>query len=153
MDRAAAFMDELATAPHLREQPNFTQYAPSLVRAAISMGDRALAERLAVGIDAIAPYPAHAAVATNASLIEMRGDLQGAAEAYGDAARRWAGFGVVSEQAFALLGQGRSLLGMGRSVEASSVLRESRAIFERLGAAPALAEADELLHRATARSS
>ena len=42
-----------------------------------------------------------------------RGDLQAAADAYADAADRWERFGVVPEQAFALLGQGRCLLGSG----------------------------------------
>ena len=80
-------------------------------------------------------------------------DLQAAADAYADAADRWERFGVVPEQAYALLGQGRCLLGLSRPTEASPVLHHAREIFERLRAAPALAETDELLERATALSS
>lgn len=153
VDRAAALLGELATTPHLRVQLSFAACAPSLVRAAISMGDPDLAERLAAGIEASVPYEAHAVVATNASLTEVRGDLQAALDGYTDAAQRWEGFGVVHEQAFALLGQGRCLLGLARPTEASPVLQDARVIFDRLGAAPALAELDELLQRATALSS
>ena len=95
----------------------------------------------------------HATVAANASIAEAEGDLQAALGGYTDAARRWERFGVVPEQAFALLGRGRCLLELGRPNEASPVLLEARAIFDRLGAAPALAEVDGLLERATALSS
>jgi hypothetical protein len=137
----------MATMPLLRGQPSFAPIAPSLARVAIAMGDRALAESLAIGADATTPYQAHTGVATRAALTEGRGDLEAAAEAYGDAAERWAGFGVVAEQAFALLGRGRCLLGLSRPGEASPPLHEARAILERLGAAPALAEVDGLLER------
>ncbi len=50
-----------------------------------------------------------------------------------DAAARWAEYGSVVEQAYALLGLGRC-----GDVNA---LREGQAIFERLGAAPVLAKA------------
>jgi class 3 adenylate cyclase/tetratricopeptide (TPR) repeat protein len=153
VDRAAALLDEMVTTPHLRAPPSFAQIVLALVRAAISIGDPALAERLAVGAEASAPYQMHAAVAVNAVLAEVRGDLQAALDGYIDAARRWERFGVVPEQAFALLGRGRCLLGLGRPTDASPVLLEARAIFDRLGAAPTLAEVDALLERATALSS
>ncbi len=51
----------------------------------------------------------------------------------------------MPEQAFALLGQGRCLLGLARATEAAAVLHRAREIFERLGATPALAETDALL--------
>jgi hypothetical protein len=126
---------------------------PPLVRAAISIGDAALAGRLAARIGSSIPYDIHAAVAANASIAEAGGDLQTALDGYTDAARRWERFGVVPEQAFALLGRGRCLVGLGRPTEASPVLLEARAIFDRLGAAPVLAEVDGLLEQATALSS
>ena len=49
------------------------------------------------------------------------------------------------ELAFALLGQGRCLLGLSRRAEAEPLLAEARAIFERLRARPALVELDHLL--------
>ncbi len=92
-------------------------------------------------------YAEHALVAANAALTEARGDLQAAADSYLDAADRWERFGVVPELAFALLGRGRCLLGLSRPTEATLILRQAREILSRLGAAPALAEADSLLER------
>jgi hypothetical protein len=79
--------------------------------------------------------------------------LSSAADAYADAADRWERFGVVPEQAFALLGQGRCLVTLSRQTEAAPVLRHAREIFGRLQATPALAETDALLQQATALSS
>ena len=84
---------------------------------------------------------------------ENQGDLETAAEGYADAAQRWQSFGVVPEQGFALLGQGRCLTHLGRASEASPVLHQARDIFQALQAAPALAEVDQLLQQATALSS
>ena len=124
-----------------------------MVRTALGIGEPELAERLVSGLEPRYPYAEHALVAANAALTEARGDLQAAADAYADAADRWERFGVVPEQAFALLGQGRCLLGLSRPTEAAPVLRHAREIFERLQAAPALAETDALLQQATALSS
>ena len=87
------------------------------------IGDPALAERLVGGLEPRYPYAEHALVAANAALAEARGDCQAAADAYADAAERWERFGVVPEQAFALLGQGRCLVGLSRPTEAAPVLR------------------------------
>ena len=67
--------------------------------------------------------------------------------------RGWDRFGVVPEQAFALLGQGRCLVQLGRSTEAAQVLQQAREIFARLRAAPALAETERLLQELTPLSS
>ncbi len=88
-----------------------------------------------------------------AALAEAQGDLQAAAEGYEDAAERWQSFGVVPEQAFALLGQGRCLTRLGRRSEAGPILQQAGEIFQKLQAAPALAETDDLLHQATALTS
>ena len=90
-------------------------------------------------------YAAHALTASRAALDEARGDLDAAAAGYSDAVRRWAGFGVVPEHAFASLGLGRSTLALGRAAEARPALEEARETFVRLRAAPALAETDALL--------
>jgi hypothetical protein len=124
-----------------------------MVRTALGIGDRELAERLAGGVEPRHLYAEHALVAANAALTEVRGDLRAAAEAYADAADRWEQFGVVSEKGFALLGQGRCLLGLSRPTEASPVLQHAREILEWLQAAPALAETDALLQQAIALSS
>jgi class 3 adenylate cyclase/tetratricopeptide (TPR) repeat protein len=142
---AVALLADLESYPSARDNPNYPVFLPAIVRAALGMGETELAERLVSGIDPPYPYAEHSLVAANAALTEARGDPQAAADAYADAAVRWERFGVPPEQGFALLGQGRCLLGLARSIEAASVLHHTREIFERLQAAPALAQADALL--------
>ena len=144
---AAALLAELDAYPGARDNPNYADLLPALVRAGLRIGEAALAQRLPRGLQARNAYAKHALVAANAALTEARGDLQAAADSYLDAADRWERFGVVPEQAFALLGRGRCLLGLSQPTEATPVLRHAREIFSRLMAAPALAEADSLLER------
>jgi class 3 adenylate cyclase/tetratricopeptide (TPR) repeat protein len=152
-EEATALFAEVESYPGTRENMNYPVGLPATVRAALGIGEPALAERLASGLEPRYPLAEHALVTANAALSEARGDLQAAAEAYADAAGRWEAFGVVPEQAFALLGQGRCLLGLARPTEATPVLQHAREIFERLQAAPALAETDALLQQTTALSS
>jgi hypothetical protein len=104
-------------------------------------------------VDVRTPYAQHALVSVHAALAEADGELETALTGYEDASGRWERFGVVPEQGFALLGQGRCLLGLARPIDAVPVLQRAREIFERLGAAPALAETDSLLQQATPLSS
>jgi hypothetical protein len=153
-DRAAAsLLQELEAFPGTHDTQFYPALLPAMVRTALGIGDSDLAVRLLGGLERRYPYAEHALVATNAELTESRGDLQAAADAYADAADRWERFGVVPERAFALLGHGRCLIGLSRPIEGATVLQQGREIFERLQAAPALAEADALLQRATALSS
>ena len=133
-DRAAALLTEIDSTPGLRENATYAAILPTIVRTALTAGDQQLAARLAAGVEPHTPYHEHALTAANA-------------------ARRWQSFGVVPEQAFALLGQGRCLTALGRPNEASQALRHAREIFHTLQAAPALAETDLLLQQATALSS
>ncbi len=126
---------------------------PALVREAVRLGGREVADPLADGSGAPTPLMAHSQVATNAILTEADGDLESAAASYADAAARWEAFIMVPERAFAMLGQGRCLAELGREAEAEPVLREARRIFEEMGAVPALAETDELLRRSSVRTS
>ena len=112
----------------------------SLVRASLELDEPGLAESILGGFPARNRYAQNAAVAAKAAIHEARGDLAAAIEGYGDAAERWSSFEVVPELAFALLGQGRSLVASGRAADAAEPLARARSIFERLKAAPALAE-------------
>jgi class 3 adenylate cyclase/tetratricopeptide (TPR) repeat protein len=149
----AALLVEIESYPGARDNSYYPALLPAIVRIASEIGDPALAERLAAGLEPRTPYAEHALVAAGAALTEARSDLQAAADDYADAAERWERFGVVPEEAFALLGRGRCLLGLARPTEAAPVLQHAREIFERLQAAPALAETDALLQQATALSS
>jgi class 3 adenylate cyclase/tetratricopeptide (TPR) repeat protein len=147
-ERAAALLAEIEATPDVRETTYYAAYLPAMVRAALAIGDRELAERLVGGVEPRYTYAAHALVAANAALAESRGDLQAAADAYAEATVRWERLGVVTEQAFALLGEGRCLVRLARPTGATPVLRRAREIFERLGAAPVIAETDALLQEA-----
>ncbi len=151
-ERAAALLAELEATPGAREAQYYAALLSALVRSALALGHRELAECFADGVEPRSPYAEHALVAASAALAEARGDLQAAADAYADAVDRWQRFGVVPEQAFALLGQGRCLVGLARPTEAAPVLRQAREIFDTLQAAPALAESGALLQQATALS-
>jgi hypothetical protein len=152
-DQATALLGDVQAIPRARENPYYAAFLPVMVRTALGIGDRELAGRLVDGLEPRYPRAEHALVAANAALAEARGDFQAAADAYTDSAERWERFGVVTEQAFALLGQARCLLRLSRPTEAGPVLRGAREIFARLQAAPALAETDALLGQATALSS
>jgi class 3 adenylate cyclase/tetratricopeptide (TPR) repeat protein len=75
---------------------------------------------------------------------EASGRQVEALESHRAAAAGWNAFGDPYEEAHALLGQGRCLVALGRPAEGAAPLHGAREIFERLGAAPALAETDEL---------
>ena len=152
-DHAAALLAEIETNPGSRESPYYAAYLPTMVRTALALDNQELAQRLAAEVEPRSPYHQHALATVNAALAEANGDQQAAADGYADAAQRWQSFGVVPEQAFALLGQGRSLTALGRTAEARPVLQQAREIFQTLQAAPALAETDTLLQQATALSS
>jgi tetratricopeptide (TPR) repeat protein len=148
-ERAAALLAEVEATPPAREVPVYAAYLPSMVRTALLIGHPELAERLVDGIEPRHPYARHALVAANAALVEAHGDQQAASHAYAESTDRWERLGVVPEQGFALLGQGRCLLGLARATETTPILQRAHEIFERLGAEPALEETDELLQQAT----
>ena len=152
-EATSALLSEVEAYPGARENWNYPMLVPTMVRTAQAIGEWALADRLMSGLQPRTSYGEHARVAANAAVTEARGDLRAATDAYGDAAGRWERFGVIPEQAFALLGQGRCLLGLSRATEALPVLHHAREILERLQAAPALAETDALLQHAIALSS
>jgi hypothetical protein len=146
-------LDKAERMPALRKTEYWPANLPLMVRTAIACDDLDLGERLALGLEPVYPYRAHALVAAEAILAEARDKPKEGASLYAESARRWERFGVVPERAHALLGQGRCLIDLGRPSEAISPLREARKIWVSLGATPALNETDVLLERATALSS
>jgi class 3 adenylate cyclase/tetratricopeptide (TPR) repeat protein len=96
---------------------------------------------------------ANSMASARAALAELEGDHATALERYEDAAGRWAVFPSVLEYGLALAGAGRSLLALGRPVEAAVRLRSARERYASLGASPLVAEVDEFLARAIAKTS
>ena len=152
-DHATALLGEIDTAPGSHD--NYAAYPsllPAMVRTALTTNNLQLAHQLTTGVQSHTPYAEHALTTATAALAEATGGHQAAADGYADAAHRWEVFGVIPEQAFALLGQGRCLLALGRPTDATSSLLQARKIFRALQAAPALAETDALLEQAAAQS-
>jgi len=131
--------------PQVASGSDFIARLPQAARTSLAAGDAALVEVLLEGVEPIYPLSEHALVTARALLDESAGRLPQATAAFADAAARWRGFGVPYEEAQALFGQGRCLVALERAPEAAAPLEAARAIFARLGARPALAEADQLL--------
>ena len=85
-----------------------------MLRTALAAGDPDLAKRLTDGLEPRYPLREHALCAARAQLAEHAGDHADAATLYAEAAARWQQFGNVREHAYALLGQGRCLVALGR---------------------------------------
>jgi class 3 adenylate cyclase/tetratricopeptide (TPR) repeat protein len=149
-ETATALLAKIDATDGTRDTIYYSIHLPDMVRTSLSLGQPALAEQLLARVEPRHPYTEHALVAANAALTEQRRDHGTAADSYADADARWEAFGVVPEAAFALLGQGRCLIALGRTTDASPVLQRARHIFDQLQAAPALAEIDTLLGEATA---
>jgi hypothetical protein len=128
-------------------------FLPEAVRTAVALDDAALGSRLLVGIEVDTAYASYAVCASRAVLAEAAGAAEEAAALYSRAATGWEGLGMAPVHAFALLGEGRCLVTLGRTARASTTLDQARALLLELGARPALAEADGLLGRLTALSS
>jgi class 3 adenylate cyclase/tetratricopeptide (TPR) repeat protein len=150
---AIALLSELAATPDTRDNSMYAAYLPALVRTAVGLNQHDTAQSLAMDYRPHTPYAQHALITTTAALAEASGDHDAAADGYADAAGRWERFGVIPEHAYALQGHGRCLINLGQPHEAAPVLHQARALFDRLGAIPALAETDTLLEQATALSS
>jgi tetratricopeptide (TPR) repeat protein len=138
----------------LRDRPGFRSWLLDWAsRICLPIGDaellRSLIDR---GIEHMT-RDANSLASARAALAEAEGDRAGALERYEDAARRWGAFPSVLEHGLALAGAGRSLLELGRPLEVADRLREARERFASLSAQPLVAEMDELLAGATAKSS
>ncbi len=118
---------------------------PMLVRIAIHLGDLDLAAAIHDKTESHVRSSENALAAAAAAILEARGEVPAAADAYADVILRWDAQVMVPELAFALLGHGRTLLALGRSEEASASLERARAIFTDLKAAPALREIDAVM--------
>ena len=150
---ATTLVTELAAAPGIRDNTYYAALLATLVRAAITINHPDIAQSLTSEYRPHTPYAQHALITATAALTETRRDHQAAADGYADAADRWEQFGVIPEHAYALQGHGRCLTALGRPHQAAPVLHQARALFDQLGAIPALAETDTLLAQATALSS
>jgi hypothetical protein len=109
---------------------------PCVWRACLELGDRELTAGLVDVIDPIAPRARCAQLGGRATLAELAGELDAAADLYAQAAAGWAKLGCVPDHGLALLGQGRC------SADAGAALAQAREIADRLGAQRLHADVD-----------
>jgi len=147
--KARALLVEVAGSDGVRDDPNYVAELPQLVRTALALGDHELAENLVFGVGATIPLHEHVLCTCRAELEEGAGDVVQAAPRYGEAVERWRTFGMVTELAYSLLGQGRSLHALGDAA-AGRVLAEARDLFASMGYKPALTETEVLLRESEA---
>jgi hypothetical protein len=114
------------------------------VRACLRAGDLSLARRV-LDIEPGPSAPAHERLTARAQVAEASRDLAAARARYEQVIPDLARLGYEPEHAHALAGLGRCLLALGETEEGIELLRESRAIWERLRATPRIAEIDALL--------
>ena len=152
-EAAGALIAELESATRGLSLFHRARFLPDALRIALAAGRWDLVERLAEEVATPAARPRHSLATGSAIVAEARGALEQAATLYGDVADRWLDFGFVLEEGQAAYGRGRCLVGLGRRAAAEPALRRAREIFGGLGARPLVAEVDDWLHRAVARTS
>jgi hypothetical protein len=143
-ERASLLLAEVEQLQGVRESPYYARQLPGLIRTALAAGDPELAQRLPAGFEPRNPLEEHALRAARAQVAEHAGEHAEAAALYAEAAERWKEFGNVPERAYALLGEGRCLVALGKP-DAEKPLREAREVFASMGYQPALAKTEALL--------
>jgi hypothetical protein len=120
------------------------ELAPA-ARICAALGAGAIARRMVPPESALVNARVrHSLASAGALLSEDDGDFEQARDLHADAAGGWREFGCPHEHAYALLGEGRCLLALGQSGEASSRLREARDLAATLEARPLVAATDAL---------
>ena len=146
-DAARAALSEYATLVGRHPDADYALSLRLAVSVALRADDVRLARSLASHSRPFVPLDRLASAAVEALLAEKKNELETAAQGFSEAVARWRGFGLPYEEAQALLGQGRCLVGLGRAPEAQAPLAAARETLARLGAKPALAETDELMQQ------
>jgi class 3 adenylate cyclase/tetratricopeptide (TPR) repeat protein len=147
-DEAAALLSDCFAGPQATAA--MLEAVPEAARTMVGADCPDLAARLVRSLETLAasrgwPLTRHVLVTCRSLLQEAEGDCGRAADGFARAAEAWRGFSMPFEEAQALLGQGRCLIRLGRGPEAVRGLGRAAAIFERLGARPALAEVADLM--------
>jgi class 3 adenylate cyclase/tetratricopeptide (TPR) repeat protein len=140
---AHARLTELESNPDSRGNSNYPTVLPGIVRTALGVGDRELAQRLTERVEVEYALQNNAVVAARAQIAEHAGNHAEAAGLYATAGQQWEELGAVPEQAHALLGQGRCLLALD-DTDAERPLAKAAALFREMGYLPALRETESL---------
>ncbi len=146
-DGALGHVRELIDVSRDRSDRHRSLFLPELTRLCASAGALDLARELAGGLTADLGRIGCARAAAAAELAEAEGRTSEALELHAEAERRWRDFGAVPNLAAALLGEGRCLVGLGRT-GAAAPLTEARDLYAGLGDVAGRAESAELLAQA-----
>jgi class 3 adenylate cyclase/tetratricopeptide (TPR) repeat protein len=136
---AVALVEELQTLTTDRSEFYLVPFAPDLVRLCVSQGKHDLARRVMGSVRDSPKRNALCVTTCRALLEEAAGRFEEAAKLHAEAASGWKEYGSVPEHGYALLGEGRCLVQLGRP-GASDLLGMAGSIFESLGAGPPLVE-------------
>ena len=150
--QARQLLEAIASEPRIAGYQGDEDRLPALMRCAVHLGESSLIASLSAGLAPDMPLMVNVLASSRALIAEAAGDAETAAAGFASAADLWHDFGVPCEEGHALFGQGRCLAALGRTPEAAAALTEARVIFHQLGAKPALAEVESLLHRTDAAS-
>jgi class 3 adenylate cyclase/tetratricopeptide (TPR) repeat protein len=107
-DGVLEILQLLSSLPDLTGSLEFEARLPTLVRAALAVGEPDAAVALAGLLDPVLPLREYATVTAEALLAEYAGDTAAAAAGFSRAAADWGAFGNKLEQAHALLGVWRT---------------------------------------------
>jgi tetratricopeptide (TPR) repeat protein len=146
-DDGTALIEELRELTDNRSGWYLVPFAPDLVRMCVTHGRTDLARGLEPSVHGSARRNELTATTVEALLDEAEGAFDEAARRFAGAASGWREYGSIPEHGFALLGEGRCLVQLGRS-EASERLQAAGSIFKSLGAGPPLVELEPWLTRA-----
>jgi DNA-binding SARP family transcriptional activator len=143
---AADLIAELEEGTRHRVVFRRVQELPIAARIGAAGGSTATARALLPpGGDLFFARGRHSVMAARAILAEASGDIEAARELYAGAAEGWQRFGCPGERAYALLGEGRCLVSLGRAHEARTIVHEARHVAAGLNALPLVAEAELLI--------
>jgi len=145
--RALRLLAKMARAEHVQELAGpYSAALPSMVRTALTAGNPRLATRLTKRLKPTYPYQHCALLSGRALLAEASGATRDAIKLFSAAGQCWRELGVLPELAFALLGEGRSLVASDRGKKGVAALGEARHILTDLRCAPQVAEIDHLIN-------
>jgi DNA-binding SARP family transcriptional activator len=146
LDGAAEFVAELERVTRGRDRSQRIHELPHAARVCLAAGTTAVAEALIAKRGLPAYTRARLCIASaRAIFAEARGQLATAAQRHAVAAEGWRAFGNPAEEAHALLGQARCLIGLGRAKDARPPLRVAGDLGRALGAVLVVGEAERLL--------
>jgi len=106
-DAVREILERLLGIDEIADSLEFPSRLPTVVRAAVTVGELDLGEALAARVQPLLPAREYALETAHAALAEARGDHPAAATGYTAAAAHWQAFGNQLEHSYAVAGESR----------------------------------------------